>query len=104
MMKNNNVSRKLVSMLVVALFMLSFAGLAVSQEPQGTKVEKVTGIISAISPDGGKMSISDASGRGITLTAGSDVDLKGFSAGNQVVVEYTSDMVIKSITKQKSKK
>jgi len=31
-MMKNNVSRKLVSMLVVALFMLSFAGAAVSKE------------------------------------------------------------------------
>ena len=93
-------SRKLVSMLVVALFMISFAGLAVSQESQGTEVEKVTGIISAISPDTGRVRIKDASGRGITLTAGSGVDLKDFSVGDQVVVEHTRDMVIKSITKQ----
>ena len=93
-------SRKLVSMLVVALFMISFAGLAVSQESQGTEVEKVTGIISAISPDTGRVLIKDAYGREITLTAGSGVDLEDFSVGDQVVVEHTRDMVIKSITKQ----
>ncbi len=41
-------SRKLVSMLVVALFMLFFAGAAVSQESQGIEVAKMAGMISDI--------------------------------------------------------
>jgi len=101
MMKNNNVSRKLVSVLVVALFILSFAGAAVSQESQGTEVTKVAGAISAVNPDIGKVNVIEKkSGKTVTLTAGSDVDIKGFSVGDQVVVEYNPDMVIRSITKQ----
>lgn len=70
------------------------------QEPQGAEMIKVTGIISEISPDTGRVRIRDAAGMAITLTAGLSVDLKDFSVDDQVVVEYTRDMVIKAITKQ----
>ncbi|MDO9529368.1 MAG: hypothetical protein Q7J27_09435 [Syntrophales bacterium] len=89
-------SRKLVSVLVVVLFLVSFAGAAVSQESQGP----ITGKIIAIFADTGRVSVQDESGKMYTLTAGSDVDLKDFSVGDQVVVEYTPDGVIRSITKQ----
>jgi hypothetical protein len=116
------ISRKLVSMLVVALFILSFAGIAVSQESQGTEavsqelqetagavsqelqeteVEKMTGMISDIMPDIGQIIVVEKeSGNTVTLTAGPDVDLKNFNVGDHVVVEYTHDMVIISINKQ----
>jgi hypothetical protein len=101
-------SRKLVSMLVVALFMLSFAGIAVSQESQETKavsqesqeteVKKMTGMISDIMPDIGQIIVVEKeSGEAVTLTAGPDVDLKNFNVGDHVVVECTPDMVIISI-------
>jgi hypothetical protein len=61
---------------------------------------KVTGIISDITPDTGQVRIRDAAGMELTLTAGLGVDLKDFSVGDQVVVEYARDMVIKAITKQ----
>lgn len=69
-------------------------------ESQGAEMTKVTGIISDITPDTGQVRIRDAAGMEITLTAGLGVDLKDFSVGDQVVVEYTRDMVIKAITKQ----
>ncbi|MDL2124259.1 MAG: hypothetical protein LWX51_14565 [Deltaproteobacteria bacterium] len=115
------ISRKLVSMLVVALFILSFAGIAVSQESQETEavsqesqeteavsqesqeteVEKMTGMISDIMPDIGQIIVVDKeSGNTVTLTAGPNVDLKNFNVGDHVVVECTSDMVIISINKQ----
>ena len=100
-------SRKLVSMLVVALFMLSFAGIAVSQESQETQetqetqVEKMTGMISDIMPDIGQIIVVEKeSGKVVTLTAGTNVDFKNFNVGDHVVVECTSDMVIISINKQ----
>jgi Cu/Ag efflux protein CusF len=93
-------SNRLTFMLIAAVFMLSFAGLAVSQESQQQEVTKVTGVISDISPDAGQVRIMDASGILITLTAGSGVDLEDFSVGDQVEVEHTPDMVIRSITKQ----
>ena len=89
------------SVLVVALFVLSFAGAAVSQEAKGTEVTKVAGALSAVNPDTGKVRVIEReSGKTVTLTAGQDVDLKDFSAGDQVEVEYTPDMVIRSINKQ----
>ncbi len=94
-------SRKLVSMLVVALFMLSFAGIAASQESQETEVKKMTGMISDIMPDIGQIIVAEKeSGNAVTLTAGPDVDLKNFNVGDHVVVECTGDMLIISITKQ----
>jgi hypothetical protein len=94
-------SRKLVSMLVVALFMLFFAGAAVSQGSQGTEVKKMAGMISDIRLDIGKVAVVEKeSGKVVTLTAGPDVDLKDFNVGDHVVVEYTHDMVIRSINKQ----
>ena len=99
-MRKKLISRKLVSVLVVALFVLSFAGAAVSQEAKGKEVKEVAGTISVIRPDIGKVAVMEKeSGMIVTLTAGSDVNLKDFSVGDQVVVEYTPDMVIKSITK-----
>ena len=94
-------SRKLVSMLVVALFTLFFAGAAVSQGSQGAEVEEMAGMISDIRPDIGKVAVVEKeSGKAVTLTAGPDVDLKDFNVGDHVVVEYTHDMVIRSIKKQ----
>jgi len=96
------ISSKLAFMLIAAIFMLSFAEAAVSQEAKGTEVTKVAGAISAVNPDTGKVRVIEReSGKTVTLTAGQDVDLKDFiSAGDQVVVEYTPDMVIRSINKQ----
>ena len=106
-------SRKLFSMLVVALFMLSFAGIAVSQESQETEVVSqesqetevkkmtTTGMISDIMPDIGQIIVVDKeSGNAVTLTAGPDVNIKNFNVGDHVVVECTSDMVVISINKQ----
>ena len=104
-------SMKLVSMLVVALFMLSFAGVAVSQEAQeaeavspeaqGTEVKEMAGMISDIMPDIGQVIVVEKeSGKAVTFTAGPDADLKDFNVGDHVVVEYTHDMVIISINKQ----
>ncbi len=94
-------SRKLVSILVVAMFILSFAGIAVSQESQEAEVEKITGTIRDILPDTGKVTVAEKeSDKAVTLTAGPDVDLKNFNVGDHVVVEYNHDMVIKSINKQ----
>jgi len=86
--------KKLVSMLVIALFVISFAGVAVSQE-----MITIEGEIASISADTGKVAVQDESGKVYTLTAGSDVDLKAFSAGDKVTIECSSDGVIKSITK-----
>jgi len=94
-------SRKLVSILVVALFMLFFAGAAVSQESQGTEVKEMAGMISDIRPDIRQVTVLEKeSGKAASLTAGPNVDLKNFNVGDHVVVEYTHDMVIRSINKQ----
>jgi len=90
--------RKLASMLVIALFAISFAGAAVSQEAQETMTLK--GTIISIGADTGKVGVQDESGKMMTLTADSNTDLKALSGGDRVSVEYSSDGVIKSITEQ----
>ena len=97
--------RKLASMLVIALFAISFAGVAVSQEAQETisreaqETMVLKGTIISINADTGKVGVQDESGNIMTLTAGSDTDLKTLSGGDRVSVEYSSDGYIKSITK-----
>ena len=94
-------SRKLVSMLVVALSMLFFAGITVPQESQETEVEKITGTISHIWPNIGQIILVEKeSGKAVTLGAGLDVVLENFNVGDHVVVERTDDIVIRSINKQ----
>jgi len=97
------VSSKLASMLIAAIFMLSFAGVAISQEAKGTDLTKVVGAISAVNPDTGEVSVTEKeSGKIVTLTPGEDVDLKDFAVGDQIVAEYTPEKVIISIKKQTS--
>ena len=107
-------SSKLVFMLVVAMFVLSFAGIAVSQESQPeaeavvvpqelqeAEVKKMAGMISDIMADLRQITVVEKeSGTSATLTAGPDVDLTNFNVGDHVVVEYTGDMLIISINKQ----
>jgi len=96
-MMRNDISRKLVSVLVVALFMFFFAGTAVSKE---AKVKDVAGTIRTISLESGQVEVSEKkSGKAVTLTAGSYVSLKGFRVGDEVLIVYSPDMIIKSITK-----
>lgn len=98
------ISRKLVLMLVVAMFMFFSAGVAVSQESQKsqeTEVKVMAGMISDIRPDIGEVIVVEKeSGKAVTLTAGPDVGIKDFNVGDHVVVKYTHDMVIRSINKQ----
>ena len=97
-------SRKFVATLVVATFMLSFAGIAVSQEAaktvvsqevQEVAVEKITGMISDIVPDIGQVTVVEKdSDKTVILTAGPDVDLRNFNVGDHVVVEYSQNIII----------
>ena len=90
--------KKLVPMLVIALFVISFAGVAVSEEAHETMTLK--GTVISINADTGKVGVQDASGNMMTLTAGSDTDLKTLSKGDRVSVEYSTDGVIKAIAEQ----
>jgi len=93
------VSSKLTFMLVAAIFMLYFAGTAISQEAQGPEVMKVAGTISAVNPDSGEVTvIENESGKAVTLTAGQDVKIKDIVVGSQVIIECDkASGIIKSI-------
>ena len=88
-------TKRLVPILVIALFMISFAGVAVSAEKQQT----MTGTVIAIEAELGKISVQDESGKMYTLSAGKGIDLKSLAAGDKVILKH-SDGVIKAIKKQ----
>ncbi len=96
-------SSKLAFMLVAAIFMLSFAGVAISQEVKETEVMKVAGTISAVNPDSGEVTVIEKeSGKAVTLTAGQDVNTKDIVVGSQVIIECDKlSGIIKSIIEQK---
>ena len=99
-MMKRMVSTKVVSMLVVVLFAISFAGVAVSGEAQkAPETVVMKGTITAINPETAQVTVLAESGELVTL-AGLDVDLKDQNTGDQVIVEFDKDKVIKSITRQ----
>ena len=86
-------------MLIIALFVISFFAVAVSQASEGPTTIK--GTIVSISDNTGKVKLMDESGKAVTLMAPANIDLKGLSAGDQVIVESSADGFIKSISKHK---
>ena len=97
--RQKTVLKKLVSMFIIVLFVISIGSLAVSQEAQKTMIIK--GTIISISNDTGKIAVKDEYGKIMSLTAGLGIDLEDFKVGYQVVIKCDGDWVIKSITKQK---
>ena len=89
--------RKLVPILIIALFMISFAGVAVSAEKEQT----LTGTVIAVEAEIGKVSVQDKAGKMFTLTAGKGIDLGALKAGDKVNMKCSSDGVIKAMSKQK---
>lgn len=89
--------KKIVSILIIGLFMISFAGTAISSETQETT--KIKGTIASIDAGTGKVEVIDESGKMVNLKAGPEADIKKVSAKDKVTVEFDSNMVIKSITK-----
>jgi signal transduction protein with GAF and PtsI domain len=87
--------KKLVPILVIALFMISMAGVAVAAEKQQT----LSGTVIAIEAELGKVSVQDESGKIYTLKAGKGIDLKSLNSGDKVMLKH-SDGVIKTIKKQ----
>ena len=81
-------------MMAVALLMVSFAVVSVSQAAE------VKGTIVSINADIGTVGVQDQVGKLQTLTAGPEIDLKAFKEGDQVIIEYDKNMMIKSISKK----
>ena len=81
-------------MMAVALLMISFAVVSVSQAAE------VKGTIVSINVDIGTVGVQDQVGKMQTLTAGPKIDLKAFKEGDQVIIEYDKNMMIKSISKK----
>ncbi|MFH2045397.1 MAG: hypothetical protein ABIK92_09660 [Pseudomonadota bacterium] len=79
---------KLFSMFIIVLLIFTFTGTVFSKESKDNSLMKVSGIITEINSDTGKVAISDNTGKAISLAASSDVELENFKAGDNVVVEY----------------
>jgi hypothetical protein len=88
--------KKIVSVLVIALFMVSFAGVAVSNDDKGTVTIK--GTVVSIDGGSGEIVVKDESGKMITLTSGPTVDITKLGAGDTATFVHDSRMVIKSVT------
>ena len=86
--------KKPVLMMAVALLMMSFAVVSVSQAAE------VQGTIVSINVDIGTVGVQDQAGKMQTLTAGPEIDLKAFKEGDLVIIEYDKNMIIKSISKK----
>ena len=86
--------KKPVLMMAVALLMMSFAVVSVSQAAE------VQGTIVSINVDIGTVGVQDQAGKMQTLTAGPEIDIKAFKEGDLVIIEYDKNMIIKSISKK----
>ncbi len=86
--------KKPVLMMALALLMISFAVVSVSQAAE------VKGTIVSINADIGTVGVQDQVGKLQTLTAGPEVDIKVFKEGDHVMIECDKDMIIKSISKK----
>ena len=91
------VSKKLLTILVVALFMICCGGVAIAEET--INVVKIKGVINNIILDTGQVEVLEESGKILIVTAAPDVDLKAFTEGDKVIIECI-DNIIKSIVKQ----
>ena len=86
--------KKPVLMMAVALLMISFAVVSVSQAAE------VKGTIVSINVDIGTVGVQDQVGKMQTLTAGPKIYLKAHKEGNKIIIEYDKNMMIKSISKK----
>ena len=91
------VSKKLLSILVVAMFTICCGGVAVAEET--INIVKIKGVINNINLDTGQVEVVKESGEILTVTASPDIDLKAFVEGNKVIIECI-DNIIKSIVMQ----
>jgi hypothetical protein len=60
----------------------------------------VKGSIVAIDSDIGMVQVVDDKGKTLTLNAGPETDLKTFQKGDEVMIEYDKDKVIKMMDKK----
>lgn len=88
---------RIMSVLVIALFMVSFAGMAISKDTEDAATIK--GTIVSIDAASGAVVVKDESGKMVTLTAGSAIDVTKLSVGDTATFVCNADMVIKSVTK-----
>jgi len=121
------VSKKLLSILVVALFTICFCGVAIAEETvdavgavaedavdavgavaedavgavaeETGNVVEIKGSINNIVLDTGQVEVVEESGAILTVTATPDIDLTAFTEGDKVII-LCSDNIIKSIVKQ----
>lgn len=89
--------KRIISVLVIALFMVSFAGVAISKDTE--EATTIKGTVVSVDAGSGAVVVKDESGKMVTLTAGSTIDVTKLSAGDTATFVYGSDMVIKAVTK-----
>lgn len=87
-----------ITRLIIAVLIFAVVGVAATQAEKETRIMKGTIINKNIGlvTVGSKKQI----GQILTLTAGPRTDLIAFHAGDQIIIEYSTDYIIQSITKQ----
>lgn len=90
--------KKQITILIISLIALSLASFTVSMAAE--KGMTVNGSIVAIDPDIGMVQVVDEKGKTLTLNAGPETDLKTFQKGDEVMIEYDKDKVIKMMDKK----
>jgi hypothetical protein len=90
--------KKQITILIISLIALSLASFTVSMAAE--KGMTVKGSIVAIDPDIGMIQVVDEKGKTLTLNAGPETDLKTFQKGDEVMIEYDKDKVIKMMDKK----
>ena len=88
--------KKSLSMVLVALFVFSFIGVATLSAEEG---QKITGTVMSINVETGEMVVKDDAGEMKSLMADpkAGVDLKALKEGDPVSVESDANGVIKSL-------
>ncbi len=92
-----SILKNLIFMLVFAICLISFAGVAI---PGEKAVQTVKGEIMSMDTIAGQVIIKDESGKMLNMQANPEMDLKGLKEGDKVTVE-THGGKLKSIVKNK---
>ena len=90
---------KPISLLIITLFAICFAAVGVLQAagPEGA----IKGEVVSVDPNTGMLEVMNPEGKTIMLNAGPQIEeLKTLQKGDQVMIQYDKNKIIKSINKE----
>jgi Cu/Ag efflux protein CusF len=90
-------SNAAVAALMVALMVFGFILAGSLQSHAADQTTKITGKVVSVDAAAGKIMVEDSSGKVLSLSAGSDVDLKYVKEGDNIQMEVDNQNMIHSI-------